>query len=194
MKNAFSNIFEKEKLNQNFIVAAADDNVEKVFLAMVKGADVNTVSWDNGFNALHWAMRNASFNMMSVLVDITGHNNGRVAGFPEKNRLINKHADNFGGKESLRNIWKIQASQININHRDYTRASALKYLPEVENNYAGTDERSVYLKKIVDYWHCIEDWSFAKHCNAMKFTKYVDKDNFTTLPASPNQIRSQYKR
>lgn len=178
--------FNKDKLNEDFINGAAEDNKEKVFLAMVKGADMNTISWDNGFNALHWAMHNGSLRTLTILVDISKKDRGRFTSFWHRDMLIAKYADEFGGKERLRKIWEQQASMINVYHRDFDGNLANKQLPKPKERpweYGAKDAYSKHMTKVQDFWSMAKNWAYSKHCKALTNSKYVSGEEHITEPA-----------
>lgn len=119
----------KAKLNSIFIEAAYWDKPEEVFLAMVKGADMNTVSPENGYNAFHWALHNVSTNLLKVLIDYESNGYDRKEYIDLPKELIAKHTHKFGGEEKLKQKWQAQTKLIDLNHVNYDRKIARDCFP-----------------------------------------------------------------
>lgn len=176
-------VTKKTVLNNKFIGAAYWDEPEELFLAMVKGADMNTVSPENGYNALHWAVHNLSNDMLQVLVNYKGTVWGDRKEFDYLPKLFAKWGSKFGGEEKIIHKWESQAESLDLNHVNYDRKIA----------------RDCYPKHLPPKWYKKNREHINKFNSLMSGAEFIARDKFgvarnlSGMYEGPERINIIYK-
>lgn len=183
-------VLEKQKLNSDFIEGARLNKPEQTFIAMLRGADVNIITPRNGYNAVHWAMHNASIEMMQVLINYNAHTKHFFKQSFAQN-LAKKYQNEFDGITNLKKIWEIQSSQINTYHRDSLGRYAIEVInPHLAIKYKNAKGGRQYLEGLKAYFLRAQGLDFIRQ-ERDKFKniyEHIDGYNAPTY-LTPEQVR-----